>query len=492
MTSNLYDKIDPDSIYQYATNLIGKTFNQICEEDTLVTKETENKDSYEAPKRKGGLGELVEERYFKYKANNDSEPDFKEAGVELKVTPYRMNKNGTISSKERMILTMIDYYEIAKTDFYENNLWKKCQLILIVVYLWEKELESRLDYMINYVFLYSPPVEDLKIIIDDYNLIKDKVSRGKAHELSEGDTIYLGAATKAATSADRRKQPFSDIMAKPRAFSFKNSYMTYILRDYVAGQDKRLEKIVDDLKEDTFEQYVLKKFNRYIGVDRLALIKELYEPENEKEINVILRAKSLYSNLAFRMLGIKSNRAEEFEKANIVVKTVRIRLDGTMKESLSFPAFKIKELVNEIWEDSKVYNYFESTKFLFVIFREKSTHTYNFEKAFFWNMPSDDLENKLQEDWLRFKNKFRAGICLEPRTLRDNKLIVNNDLPKKTDTNMLHVRPHAAKAAHLINGVKYGSGILERDADELLNGDMMTKQSFWLNNDYIAHIVNKG
>ena len=35
----------------------------------------------------------------------------------------------------------------------------------------------------------------------------------------KGDTMYLGAATKASTSQDRRLQPFSDEPAKPRAFS---------------------------------------------------------------------------------------------------------------------------------------------------------------------------------------------------------------------------------------------------------------------------------
>lgn len=492
MISNLYDKTDPNSIYDYATKLVGKTFDQICVEDSLTTKEAESKHNYEAPKRKGGLGELVEERYFKYKANNDSEPDFKEAGVELKVTPYRINKNKTVSSKERMILTMIDYYEIVETEFFENTLWKKCQLILIIFYLWEKELESRLDYVINYVYLYSPPAEDLKIIIDDYNLIKDKVSRGKAHELSEGDTIYLGAATKASTSADRRGQPFSDISAKPRAFSFKNSYMTYLLREYVVGEVKRYERIVDDLKEDTFEEYIIKKLNRYIGINQLALINEFYKPDNKKEMQKILKTKSLYSNLVFRMLGISSNRAEEFEKANIVVKTIRVQVDGTMNESVVLTTFKIKELVKETWEDSIINDYCESTKFLFAVFREQGSNTYNFEKSFFWNMPSKDIDTKLKEDWNKFVNKFKTGVCLKPKRIRNNKIIVNNDLPKKTETNLLHVRPRATKSAHLINGIKYGSGILERDSDELLNGDMMTKQSFWLNNDYIADIVNKG
>ena len=47
--------------------------------------------------------------------------------------------------------------------------------------------------------------------------------------MSESDTLYLGAAPKAATSQDRRKQPFSSELAKPRAFAFKSSYMTYVL-----------------------------------------------------------------------------------------------------------------------------------------------------------------------------------------------------------------------------------------------------------------------
>lgn len=64
-------------------------------------------------------------------------------------------------------------------------------------------------------------------------MIVNKIKAGKAHELSEGDTLYLGAAPKASTSADRRKQPFNEELAKPRAFAFKNSYMTYVLNNYI-------------------------------------------------------------------------------------------------------------------------------------------------------------------------------------------------------------------------------------------------------------------
>ena len=47
-----------------------------------------------------------------------------------------------------------------------------------------------------------------KIIIDDYNQINEKIKQGKAHELSEGDTMYLGACTKGATA----KKSMSNIM----------------------------------------------------------------------------------------------------------------------------------------------------------------------------------------------------------------------------------------------------------------------------------------
>ena len=108
-----YDDSDPASIEKYGKRLIGKSFLQVCEDDditkAMVVRETiDYETKHESKRRKGGLGELIEERYFHYRANNNAGPDFDKAGVELKVTPYRLNKNGTVSAKERLILTMID------------------------------------------------------------------------------------------------------------------------------------------------------------------------------------------------------------------------------------------------------------------------------------------------------------------------------------------------------------------------------------------------
>ena len=64
----------------------------------------------------------------------------------------------------------------------------------------------------------------------------DKNKNGKAEEISEGDTNYLGACTKGANANSLREQPFSDVKAMQRAFCLKNSYMSYILNHYIANK----------------------------------------------------------------------------------------------------------------------------------------------------------------------------------------------------------------------------------------------------------------
>lgn len=48
----------------------------------------------------------------------------------------------------------------------------------LIHYLRDKSIE-RLDYVIKFVNLFSPPKDDLKIIIDDYNQINEKSNKEK-------------------------------------------------------------------------------------------------------------------------------------------------------------------------------------------------------------------------------------------------------------------------------------------------------------------------
>ena len=464
-----YDKSDPISIEVYSQRMVGKTFRQIIEEDEArkaseVSTLYGSSDVSEVKRNKGNLGQIIEEKFFHYACNSDSRADFYEAGVELKVTPYRINQNGSLSAKERLILTMIDYYQVVNETFEESHLWNKSKLILLVYYLYMKEIKYNLDYKIGYSRLFTPPEQDVKIIRHDYNIIVSKIKAGKAHELSEGDTLYLGAAPKAATSKNRRKQPFSEELAKPRAFAFKSSYMTYVLNNYIVPGKATYEPIVQGEPVDSFEEYVVDKIERYRGCSVKDLCVE-FDIEYEK------KPKNLEAILAYRILGIKGNHAEEFEKANVVVKTIRIGKNDRIKESMSFPTFRFKELIQEDWDNSSFGNYLRETRFLFVVYKFDKDDVLRLRGCQFWNIPYEDLETNVRLVWEKTKKILQDGLQI---TLVDGKR--KNNLPKASENPVCHVRPHAQNA---------------QDTYELPDGRQYPKQCFWLNNTYIYDQIDE-
>lgn len=463
-----YDRSSPAAIEAYAQKLIGKSFRQVMEDDANALREDGatygEADVAEVKRNKGNLGQIIEECFFHYSCNSDARADFPEAGVELKVTPYKVNKNGSLSAKERLILTMIDYMAVVNEEFDTSHFWTKSKLILLVYYLYKQENQFNLDYRIGYAKLFTPPEQDLKIIKHDYEIIVSKIRAGKAHELSEGDTLYLGAAPKAATSKDRRKQPFSDEPAKPRAFAFKNSYMTYVLNNYIVPGKDTYEPIVTDATVDSFEDYVVDKIDAFAGysVDDLCM---------RFDIDVSKKPKNLEAMIAYRILGIKGNHAEEFEKANIVIKTIRVGSNGKIKESMSFPTFKFKELILEDWEDSTFGNYLRETRFLFVVYKFDKNEKLHLRGAQFWNIPYDDLENDVRTMWERTVSVLKEGLKVE----RING-VNHNNFPKASENRVSHVRPHAQNA---------------KDTYELPDGREYPKQCFWLNNTYILEQIDK-
>ena len=82
---------------------------------------------------KGGVGHVIEESLFEYKINSSSRPDFPEAGVELKVTPFIKKKNG-YTAKERLVLNIINYEKEYKKQFEESSFWQKNNTLLIMFY----------------------------------------------------------------------------------------------------------------------------------------------------------------------------------------------------------------------------------------------------------------------------------------------------------------------------------------------------------------------
>lgn len=438
------------SILKHAQEVIGKRLGDVDKTGRLNSG-------------KGAIGTVIEESWFGYTPNSESEPDFPEAGIELKVTPYVRNSKG-ISAKERLVCNIINYMQEYQKTFYTSAFWHKCNTMLLMSYEHKFDVPKS-DFTIDAAILFSFPEEDLIIIEHDWETIMTKIRNGEAHLISEGDTLYLSACTKGANANSVRQQPFSEIPAKQRAYSLKASYMTYVLKSYIFGEveNERIIKDPSQLANTTFESLIIEKVSPYYGKTQSEL-KDLFNiTTNPKNINEVLLGK---------ILGINGKIAytNEFKKASIVPKTIRVQNDGSIIESMSFPTFDFKEICEEEWEDSTLRNYLAPTKFLFIIFQENACGEYVFERIKFWNIPAADLE-EVHKVWERTVATIKRGVVLI-QTANG----VKNDLPKMKDNPVAHVRPHGRDG---------------NDKAELPDGRMMTKQCFWLNNKYIEKQIKQ-
>ena len=450
-----YNPKDKKTVLAYAKLLKGKTLREICDPEILEHKYT----------GKGNFGQILEKFYFGYDPNSKSEADFFEIGMELKSSPLKQLKNNEYRSKERLVLNLINYKDVVNQQFENSDFWKKNANILLIFYIHHAGFDI-LDYFIKLVDEWNFTSTDLEIIKKDWELIKQKIADGKAHELSEGDTFYLGACTKGANSSSVRKQPFSDIPAKQRAYSLKQGYVNHIIASIAneeAGIYGKLIHSVEVAKKQTIEEIVISKFKPYYGktVDQIIAL---------TGVKLNTTAKSFYANLTKAILGIELDKGiEEFEKAEIIVKTVRLKENNLPKEDISFPNFKYEEIVNEEWDESNFKEILEH-KFLFVFFQFKNKQLV-LRKVKFWNMPYADIL-EAEKVWARTKEIVSKGKIVKEviGTTR------YTNFPNKSFNSVSHVRPHAINAADTYP---------LPTKDKLTKAKEYTKHCFWLNNTYV-------
>lgn len=463
-----YDPTSPASIEQYARTLLGESLRNLHPEASTLNE------------GRGRMGMSVEKYHFKYEPNSIAGPDFAEAGVELKCTPLKKNADGSMVSKERLVLNVIDYVSEAQKTFETSSFWKKNQLLLLMFYLHESGVDV-IDLIFKIVRLWNFPEVDKKIIRDDWNKIHWKMAHGLAHEISEGDTLYLGACPKGSKAgAEMRAQYVAGApKAQQRAYSIKSKYLNTIILEsllhpemyngvFISEQQRKsIQKTIDEAsnivnsldeyeEEETFEQLIERRFSPYYG-------KTIYQIAKDLAFEAPKSPKSISNIVIHKILGVDTPRIKEFEKANIQQKSIRLEPNGLLKESMVFSQINYKGIAAEnIWEDSVWYNTL-TQRFLFVVFRKDSSGDDRkaiLEKVFFWTMPRRDLEVAMKF-WLDTKAKIEADDF--------------DNFWKLSDHNICHVRPKAKN---------------NEDKMEAPSGRMITKKGYWLNAEYILEIVN--
>lgn len=449
-----------EEIEVIAKSAIGKTFRELKDKELITVTEKSLK--------KGGLGQLTEKALYGIETNNESEPDFMPAGVELKVTPYKRIRKNKLSAKERLVLNVIDYSTEFANEFRSSHFWFKNNKIQLIWYLYDEKKE-KLDYTITHEkFIELALSEDLEQIEKDWNNIMSKVKAGKAHEISEADTMYLGACPKGENKNSTRHQPFSDIPAMQRAFCFKSSYMTSLVRKYI-GNYEDVEKILKDIKD--FDQFINNVINKY---------KDKTKSDLMRELDVDTNAKSVLSMIISRMFNVKSRLREtdEFIKANIIPKTIRIQKNGKIKESMSYPCFDFEEVMNTSFDDSNLKEELETTKYMFFVFKEVDGD-YVFKGIKLWNMPESIIESKVKDMYERTQDVIKNGNIVNHIDNRGRRI---TNFPGMSHNGVCHVRPHG-------NNSKDTKPIPVRD--KVTGADRYTKQCFWINNSYLKEILKE-
>ena len=433
-----YDPKSAESILEYAGQLVGKTLREATGVNEIASPR----------QRRGAFGNALEEYYFKIPPNSSPRADFDGAGLELKSTPLRKTKKGDLVAKERLVLGMIDYSSVVNESFECSHLIEKAASILLVSYLYEPD-KSPLDYVIEAVVQWGFPEEDLPQIRRDWDTVVNKIRAGHAEDISSGDTLYLEACTKAKDGSVRTTQPFSEVMAKPRAWALKASYMTTVQRKIIDGL-KSIPRAGSE-KNLSLLELVRKRFTPYFGMTRQELAKKF----------AVSNSKDQCARITKKILGVADDsEIEEFAKAGIVPKTIRLRRSGRPKEAMSFPAFDYFDLAEKSFEESDFLSYLMQ-KYLFVLYMEDSAGEYRLWDVCFWQMPEDNLEDARQ--------------CYEQ--MQDNVRRGHADVSVKSSENRCcHVRPHGQNL---------------RDTRSQPFGPPVVKKSFWLNQDYLQGEIKR-
>lgn len=443
----------------------------------MYAKEAEGKYLYEIDKNKmlansnvkGSVGHIIESSYFGYDINSNAEADFADVGIELKATGITKMKSGKLKAKERLVLNIINYESEANSTFETSSYWKKNARILLFFYEYKRDENNKMDRnatQIVKVSLFELPEDDLKIVKQDWETIHNKILNGEAHLLSEGDTLILGACTKGSTAEKSlRKQPFSHIPAKQRAYSIKQGYMSNLVRKLISNE--HLESI-------TTSKEIAKKSLIEIIEDKVSKFYDKTDTEIASLLNysILKTSKASSAKLFSKMLGIKGNKLseiEEFEKYNIQFKTITLNENGSFKEHMSFKNINFQDYLDTDWDYSELKETFETTKWLFAVFQKNEHGEKVFKKVVLWNMPGEDINVHLKSFYETTQNILKNGVILT-----ETKKGIKNNLPGAKDNPVCHIRPKAQNAS---------------DKVKLPDGQEITKQCFWLNKEYLRKII---
>lgn len=435
MPSFDYRTANEDEILDLANELLGLLLGQIP---------GGHFDALGGAHGKGEAGAAIE-AYFGIPPNSRPEADFPAAGIELKAVPV-VKKGTGLRVKERTVVSMIDYSALATETWETAHVCKKLDILFV---FFEHLLDQpKSEFPVRHVTLWRPEAQVLDQIHADWSAVRGKVLAGQAHELSEGDGLILGPCTKGVNSTKLRRQPFSDILAKSRAFALKPTF-TFAL--YLDTLDRRVNS--EQLAELSNLERLRRAFRHYVGRSIEDVGQELHVASS--------KGKSYAANVVHRAVTAASPIEKTELERTLTIRMSRVGPDLLPYEAMSFPAFTHHELAEEDWEDSDLLSRIEHMLIVPVQGLRKETPPAEciIGSPVYWAPTAGQLAT-VEQEWVVFRDLIREGHA--------------DSLPSESTTEAIHVRPHGRDSM---------------DRDPTPGGGDQTKKSFWLNKEFVQQIL---
>jgi len=167
--------------------LIGKDLHQLAREFGVPIYHPNGKVN------KGWAGHLFE-KYLGLPRNSSRRPNF--GSWELKSIPLKIKKNGELTFKETMAITMINENDVLKNEFEESHLLKKLRSIVVVARVVGKSVDE--PSYVHSVVEFNLEGDLYYAVKSDYDLVRSTIKEKGFDALTGKMGRYIQPRTKGA------------------------------------------------------------------------------------------------------------------------------------------------------------------------------------------------------------------------------------------------------------------------------------------------------
>lgn len=194
-------------------NLIGKDLRKLADEYGITVFR-------EGKKNKGWAGRVIE-RFLGLPLSSAQAPNF--GSWELKMCSLKYLKNGSLTVKETMAITMIDPYNVANTEFENSHLLTKLRKAVIAARIWisKQEESSMLHSVVTFDIGNSEVYNQVR---DDYNVARNAIISGGLDGLKSEMGKYIQPRTKGPGHKPKKTRAFYARTGFLKKFVFPELY----------------------------------------------------------------------------------------------------------------------------------------------------------------------------------------------------------------------------------------------------------------------------